>query len=234
MKKDTPKGLYHVPGYISHSDCNDREIRGGAMIFSKAELQVEQCDQLMQIGMKDAIWVKLKIPDCRREVTIGAIYRKGTRGRNQDENLLKCLDKVNPATEVLICGDFNLPKIDWENGVVMDSQESPTQRIFDKLDDQGLTQVVRQTTRRRGRDEPSLLDWIVVSRAENVDEVEHLAPLGAGDHDVLYFTYRINIRVPIRTKRQIFDFRRTDFNELRGVLGYEQWNGVYNTNVVND
>ena len=233
IKPDTPEGLYHIAGYNVFMHCNSREQRGGALIYVRTGLQVESHEQLMNVGMNDAIWVRVKIPESRREVTIGTVYRKGTRGRKQDDNLAKCLDKIGPTSEVVICGDFNLPKIDWENGIVNDTQDSATQRIYNKLEDRGLFQLVRRATRQRGNDEPSLLDWIIVSREENVEGVEHLAPLGAGDHDVLMFTYRVNIRVPIRTKRRMFDFRRADFQNMRQTARTENWSGVYGTNDVN-
>ena len=233
IKGDTPEGLYHIPGYNFFMHCNENEQRGGAMIYARTELQVERHEQMMNLEMKNAIWVKLKIPESRREVTVGTVYRKSSRGKRQDDRLLKCFDRINPTSEVVVCGDFNLPKIDWENGVVRDTPDSATQRIYSKLEDRGLVQLVRKATRQRGNDEPSLLDWIIVSREENVEDVQHMAPLGAGDHDVLLFTYRVNIRVPIRTRRRMFDFRLADFPSLLRTLKNESWEGVYGSDEVN-
>ena len=229
-----PGGLYQIAGYNVFMHCNTREQRGGTLIYAKAELQVERHEQLMHIGMNDAIWVRLRIPESRREVTVGAAYRKATRGKKQDDNLAKCFDKVSPMSEVVICGDFNSPKIDWEDGTVRDTPGSATQRFYNKLEDRGLVQLVQRATRQRGDDIPSLLDWVIVSREENVEGLQHLALLGAGDHDVLIFTYRDNIRVPVRTKRKMFDFRRADFGGLRRTARTEKWGGVYESDNVNE
>ena len=234
IKEDTPEGLYHIPGYNVFNNSNVNEKRSGATIYAKLVYEVEICENLMSIGFKDAIWVNLKIPDSSKEVVIGAVYRKKSRGKKQDDNFIKCLDKISPALEVIICGDFNLPQIDWQNGLVRDTQGSATQRYYDKLEEGGFTQMVRNTTRRRGNDEPSLLDWVIVSREDNIEEISHLAPLGAGDHDVLLFDYRVDIKIPVLTKRRVFDFRLADFNKLRRRLRHEEWRTVFGTDVVEE
>ena len=49
----------------------------------------------------------------------------------------------------------------------------------------GLHQHVRQFTRARGTNQPSLLDLLITSQADNVDNLEVLPPLGKSDHGII-------------------------------------------------
>ena len=69
------------------------------------------------------------------------------------------------------------------------SEQSMAQKFYDKVSDNFLLQKVSNPTRRRGDDLPSLIDLILVNDEDSVDEVRHLPPLGAGDHDAFIFEH---------------------------------------------
>ena len=205
---------------------NMSELRG-VCIYAKTHLDVEIHTELMEIGFKDGLWVKMATSDSNRSVILGVIYRKPSRGVRQDNKLLKCIDKIGQSSEVIICGDFNLPKINWVTGRISDSEQSMAQKFYDKVSDNFLLQKVSNPTRRRGDDLPSLIDLILVNDEDSVDEVRHLPPLGAGDHDALIFEYRLPINQPVLSSREVYDFRRADFGSLRQDFPQVNWSDIY-------
>ena len=86
---------------------NMSELQGGVCIYAKTHLDLEIHSEMMEIGFKDALWAS----DSNRSVILGVMYRKPSRGVWQVNKFLKCIDKIGQSSEVIICGDFNLPKI---------------------------------------------------------------------------------------------------------------------------
>ena len=84
-------------------------------------------------------------------------------------------------------GDFNMPKVNWKS-----SDNNPLDNgIKEKIQDAFLIQKVKNPTRRRKDDNPSLLDWVLVSETSMTSDIQHLAPLGKSDHDLLFFNLYI-------------------------------------------
>ena len=233
LKNNTPEGLYSIQGYTVHSYINEAEVRGGVSIYVHNNLTATVMTNLMDVKCNDAIWLKLKVQK-DVDIVLGALYRKGSRGKRQEDRILKCIEKVDTNSDVLICGDLNFPKINWQNGSTSESAESPSQKFIDKINDKFMFQKVQHPTRRRGQDEPSLLDLVLVSEEDAIDSVEHLPPLGASDHDVLVFEYNVTIEVPVLTKRYVFDFKNTDFDHLREQAGPQVWEDIWRTEDVEE
>ena len=51
-------------------------------------------------------------------------------------------------------------------------------------------------TRKRGNDEPSLLDLLFTNEALQISDISHHAPLGNSDHDVITSKFRSTIQNP--------------------------------------
>ena len=55
--------------------------------------------------------------------------------------------------------------------------------------DSFLIQNVKHPTRFRGENNPSILDLIFTNEEGMIDSIEHCAPLGNSDHEVLEFKF---------------------------------------------
>ncbi|CAC5420388.1 unnamed protein product [Mytilus coruscus] len=89
-------------------------------------------------------------------------------------------------THILINGDFNFPDIDWEN---WNAKNEISTELIECLNENFLQQIVVNPTRIRIKQEPSILDLIIVNDVNNIANIEYLDPLGASDHCVLKFDY---------------------------------------------
>ena len=86
-------------------------------------------------------------------------------------------------------GDFNYKKINWATWTPTCGESSPEMKFIEGVRDCYLHQHVEKPTRRRGSDEPSLLDLVLTNEEMQVTDIQHHAPIGKSDHDVLCFNF---------------------------------------------
>ena len=116
-------------------------------------------------------------------------------------------------------GDFNHGNIKW------DSQQSTgveDQKLLCLVQDNFLTQHVLEPNRAA-----RVLDIVLSSQKEFVDNVVIHEPLGSSDHSQLHFN--INIKSDkIKVKQSRRDFRRGNYEEIRKSLERIDWNDKMN------
>ena len=82
-----------------------------------------------------------KIRYGNRVLLIACMYRPPESSQNYNLNILRSLRELNEieSDQVLICGDFNFPKIDWVNHLVdvgsLDSSDSVEVIFYDVCQD---------------------------------------------------------------------------------------------------
>ena len=79
-----------------------------------------------------------------------------------------------------------------------------------------LHQHIEEPTRRRGTDEPSLLDLVLTNEAMQVSDITHRAPIGKSDHDVILFNFHCYL--DYSQPRDKFTFAKGDYDAMREVL----------------
>ena len=82
---------------------------------------------------------------------------------------------------LMICGDFNLPMIDWTSHQSRDAENSLSHCFLEIVEDQNWFQHVENSTRFRGS-QNSCLDLILTNEENMVNDVQELPPLGKSDH----------------------------------------------------
>ena len=88
--------------------------------------------------------------------------------------------------------------------------------FIESLRDCYLHQHVEEPTRRRGTDEPSLLDLVLTNEAMQVSDITHRAPIGKSDHDVILFNFHCYL--DYSQPRDKFTFAKGDYDAMREVL----------------
>ena len=193
-----PSPSLNIEGYILHRKDNITEIKGGILVYTDEKLQISEvsCKKLRNASseFQENILLNIKIAD--KSVLFGAFYRKGKSSPANN----KCLRNLfNIASEkfdnIISCGDFNYPSINWKERLVNDTAYSESYKFYDCLLDNNLIQHVTDFTRKRGTDEPSLLDLIITEDTQTQvgPSIEYAAPLGKSDHCVLQWRYLVAI-----------------------------------------
>ena len=230
LKCDIQDCLVSVPGYkLLRKDTT--EIRGGVILMVRDHIEVELCDELNDMNVKDTLWVWLKANDGKNNL-LGVVYRKGDANDDYNESLLNQMDIASKICngKILINGDFNLPKIDWPNCTVNDSETSFTQRFYDKLSDLFVCQHVLEPTRQRGTDTPNCLDLIISSSSTNVSNVNVCCRIGKADHSVLTWDFHANVNKECDKDVFRYDFKKADYAKLCSMLSNNDWSCVFKFN----
>ena len=138
-----------------------------------------------------------------------------------DLNRLLLSISNNNYSHVCIVGDFNFKDINWETWSTVHNEESKEQKFIETLRDCYFHQHNMENSRRRGADEPSLIDLVLSDEEMQVSDVLHQCPLGKSDHDVI--TFKFNCYLDYSTPKERFLYDKADYDAMRKQLIDDGW-----------
>ncbi len=112
-------------------------------------------------------------------------------------------------------GDFNHGHIKWDT---LQSTGVEDQQLLCLIQDNFLTQHVLEPTRAE-----RVLDIVLSSQKEFVDNVVIQEPLGSSDHNQLHFCIKIKSN-KTKVKQCRRDIRKGNYKEIRKKLAHIEWN----------
>ena len=206
-----------LEGYVMFRKYRIGKKGGGVILYIKENIPAAYEVQLSEeADCNEDIWCKLVTG--HTTVTIGVVYRCPNITKQNNEKIHNAISEVSKG-ECIIMGDFNHGNIKW------DTQQSTGveyQKFVCLVQDNFLTQHVLEPTRAA-----RVLDIVLSSQKEFVDNVVIQEPLGNSDHNQLHFN--INIKSDkAKVKQCRRDFRRGNYEEIRKSLALIDWNDKMN------
>ena len=229
-KKYCPDEFLAIDGYQMFRQDNTFERKGGILVYVKDDILVSSNKMIDNLAsdFKESLWLELQ--HCEEKIMFGTVYRKGKSGARNNKKLLEIITKVSRVyKKVVICGDFNFPEIDWITGQVNAGPMSAESQFVDCLFDCYLEQYVEHPTRRRGTDEPSLIDLIITENSQHLaDSIKHSMPFGKSDHDVLTWDYLVTVKEEDKTDKNTeekvrYNVNKGNYEGLNSVLKCINW-----------
>ena len=219
---------YDIPGYTLHPVNLDNETGRGIAVYSKDTLDksVIQIESDLTFEEVCLLEVRLRGGDV---LLFGCIYRSPTPSLTSDQNneklnrLLKCISNKKYSHRCIV-GDFNFKHINWSSWSTPHGENSVEEKFIEAARDSYL-QHVEKPTRRRGHDDPSLLDLILTDESMQVSEIAHHAPLGKSDHSVISFDF--NCYLDFSKPRENYSFDKGDYVGMRYKLANSNWMKEY-------
>ena len=207
----------------------DRTTGGGGGVLMMVRNSLT-ATQLSDDVFNDVEAVVCQIGACRNGVKVACIYRPPGSPPSYNAQIRKSISCIsaNQQSQVLVCGDFNYREIDWVETDVEGGLESEQAKFLDECLNSFLYQHVREFTRVRGNDQPSVLD-LVLSRSElEVIDLEYLSPVGSSDHCILSFRFTIDHgdhqgQMDGQDKR---NFHKGDYELASTMFDEVNWEGV--------
>ena len=129
----------------------------------------------------------------------GCVDRNLTSPESSEQNN----DKLNSLLKSISSKTYR--HINWTPWSTPCGENSSEGKFVEALHDSYLHQHVKKTTRRRGNDDPSLLDLILTDGSMQVSEIADHAPLGKSDHGLLTFAIYCYLDFIKRKERCCFD-----------------------------
>ena len=174
-----------IDGYTlyrgDHSDGKGGLGRGVGMYVHNS-LNHSACPTFDDILFDCSAWSVIKLKD-NKSLLLGAVYRSPNSSVENNQKLLMMLRRAAAMKNdyLMICGDFNLPMIDWTSHQSRDAENSLSHCFLEIVEDQNWFQHVENSTRFRGS-QNSCLDLILTNEENMVNDVQELPPLGKSDH----------------------------------------------------
>jgi len=117
---------------------------------------------------------------------------------------------------VVLCGDFNVPNIDWVS-VTPVSSSRPAELLCTIIADNSLAQLVDCSTR-----DCNILD-LVLSNYDCVSMVNVIDNLPSTDHLAVEFSLSVTIPAQSGRRRTLYNYKKADFNAFQDVLSHIPW-----------
>ena len=115
------------------------------------------------------------------------VYRSPNSTVNNSNNLNLLLKNISDKynANLIVLGDFNYPRIDWVHYCTNSCINNSNYKFLETTRDCFFQQYVKNSTRGRNSDNPSLLDLVLSNNDDLIDNVSLLPPLGKSDHSTI-------------------------------------------------
>ena len=180
----------------------------------------------------EQVWIELRLVGSDK-LLLGCIYCSPSGDTHDSvQQLISTMKEACDygASHLMIVGDFNLPQIDWENESSSAPDTHPSHCFIECVQNCFLYQHVRQPTRNRMGEVPSVLDVIFTNEQGMVTNVEYLPGSGSSDHVVLKLSlicYSGVRTLPFAQRTRI------DYEKLKTTLASVNWTPMTAMNMEN-
>ena len=229
--------LLSIAGYNAYTNFDSQQASlgpsgtRGICVLVKVELYSSECSFHGE-DFEEQLWLRVKLKSSDYH-TVGCIYRSPSgdphRSIEKLRSLLTHICSLKPS-HLLIVGDFNIPHVDWDLLLSYEPVSHISHRFLELINDCFLTQHVKEPTRFREGQVPSLLDLVLTNEDGMVRDIQYLAPLGNSDHVVLRFDLvcYTSCKGPQHTS---WNYGKGRYNLLRELLAGIDWSPMLDMDV---
>ena len=163
----------------------------------------------------EVLWVELSTGPSK--VLLGTFYRPPSSTPEYLEQLEMSLASIPESHTIVLCGDFNLPHVDWaEHSSCPPSRAANV--MCDIAQDFSLQQLVPEPTRGA-----HTLDLLLTNNPDGVTGVKVVDGLPGADHAAVDFVLKVAPPRSSAEKRIVYDFKKADFEQFRDLLSAIPW-----------
>ena len=131
----------------------------------------------------------------------GVFYRPPTQRADNLLALNNCLLSI-AQYPIILCGDFNLPSIDWS--LTFPTVSSPAANLMcDLVRDNFLYQMVKGPTRHH-----NLLDLVFTNQPDLFHDVQVVDNLPLTDHDAVQLSFAVVVPHHSNRKRLLYNYKK--------------------------
>jgi len=120
---------------------------------------------------------------------------------------------------IVLCGDFNVPNIDWSIGFPTSCSASTI--LCEMVRDNHLCQMVYCPTRQY-----NILDLVFTNSPDIVTNVHTSDNLPLTDHDAVEFCLSVSIPSQLPCRRVLYNYKKADLSGLLETLSHVPWNTI--------
>ncbi|MEO2160790.1 MAG: endonuclease/exonuclease/phosphatase family protein, partial [bacterium] len=163
---------YEIPNYTLHPVNLDTDVYRGIAVYSHRSLDKSTVQIDTDSSFEEACLLEIRLRGGDK-LLFGCCYRSPTLTQISDQNnkkLNQFLSSISKKTysHKCIVGDFNFRHINWSSWTTPHNEDSAEALFIESLRDCFFHQHVEEATRRRGNDDPSLLDLVLTDEGMQV------------------------------------------------------------------
>ena len=225
LNDDITDAEIKIPGYQLFRRDRKQKNGGGCLIYSKNYIRMSEENELTtEIEPNiQIIWVKIQIPE--NEFLLGVCYNSP---RSTNEDIEKMNQSISLACKtdknVVLCGDFNFPAINWNTL----QSNMRGERFLQTTLNGFLRQHIEHPTR-----ENNILDLVFASEGKTIDGIDVTSPLWSSDHSVVKFNIGLTT-TPKIWKSEYLDYRRGNYARFSKYLTNIDWNRIFHNQTTNE
>lgn len=209
----------NIPGYNMFLNCRENKRGGGVMLYIKDTISATEIKKENRSAY-ESVYVKIKIN--KTYLIIATIYRPPKMTLENDKLLYEELETVVKTKTSIICGDFNLPHINWRL-FTSDNEGSRLLKLMKKF---YLSQFVSEPTL-----DNNILDIILASDPDLIDTCEVGEILSNSDHKII--RCKVNCEVDVKENTLLVpNYKKGNIQGLKTELQKINWRDVFISNNV--
>ena len=210
--KDIVDAELALTGYVMFRKDRRERREGGVILYIKESIQAYEITLKSEADCEEAIWCNI----VTRNSTLTIVVYSPNIGQEEDVKLQKAIREVSKG-ECVIMGDLNHCDIQWES---LESAGGDDHQFLLLTQNCFLTQHVLEPTRGG-----NVLDLILSSQNELVDNVKVHEPLGSSDHKQIHFNIKVKTGNAYK-KQWRRNFNKSKHKEMRTYLANIDWNNL--------
>ena len=211
-------------------------------IYVKKSINSLTAPTTLATTYSEQIWCVIQLG--KEKILCGCIYRScNIRQQNTEKsakeinNIIKKTSKL-PYNGLLICGDFNYPKITWSDkgfpstSCVEGSKESQFINLINKNSlRQWVTNATFQTA--PGKNSNKILDLVITDMNPRIKKIFHTAPLQNihQGHHVLLFNYELSSSTEKYSPTNKILYTLGKFDNMINDLNNIKWHNILQGNI---
>ena len=182
-----------MTGYVMFRKDRLGRRGGGVILYIKESIQADEIKLEKEAECEEAVWCNIVTGNST--LTVGLVYRSPNIYIEENEKIHNAIKEVSKR-DCIIMEDFNHGHIQWTS---LQSTGREDQEILTLVQDSFLSQHMLEATKGE-----NVLDIVLSSKKEFVDNVKICEPLGCSDHNQIHFIIKVGtgdifIKEDIRT-----------------------------------
>lgn len=207
---------YNIEGYeVLEKNLKSDEEGRGLIIYIKEGLSYG----IVTLKEKYCEYLCVEVKGKSERVVVASIYRSPSSDDENNKKLLGLLQEISDLSveHKVVCGDFNLPGINWQNYTLKSGADLLCFDFIEKIRDCYFVQHVQEITRFRGESTGTMLDLIFSNDVFLIEDIEVNSPLGKSDHACVSFNCDLKPQQKKR-KKTVFMYEKADWKKMRDKL----------------
>ena len=181
--------LIHLEEFAIQGYDMIRNKGRGSIIYVKNSITYKAINLPSFQSFEEVIAIEINLKGADKLIC-ACVYRRGESTDDNNQSLLRTFSELADLrpSHLLIGGDLNFNKIDWESLTTHTYNPKDINNLFiECVRDNFLFQHITEPTRQWGTDTPSTLDLIFTNEENMIYEISINASLGNSDHSIVEF-----------------------------------------------